>query len=205
MITVSIARVANPRVASVAGAGDTAGTSRGRVVQVGFPENVLAEGEEVVLRLHPHWKKLVGAILAFVVIVGLAAFGIAVSPWPVLQYILLGIAALLIILYPLRRLVTWAATHYVFTTHRILLRHGVLSRSGRDIPLDRINDVSFQHTILERMLGCGTLTVESAGEHGQIVLNDVPRVERTQSTLYQLVEQDSGRQQGPAFSGGSGY
>jgi hypothetical protein len=53
--------------------------------------------------------------------------------------------------------------------------------------------VSFEHNIFERMLGCGTLVIESAGEHGQIVLKDVPHVERTHGTLYQLVEQDDSR------------
>ncbi len=155
---------------------------------MGFPENVLANDERVVLRMHPHWKTVFGAIVVFVLVVGLAAFGVAMSPWPVLDYVLLGLAALLLILYPIRRFLRWVTTHYVFTTHRILLRHGILSRSGRDIPLDRINDVSFEHNLIERMLGCGTLTIESAGEHGQIVLYDIPRVERTQSMLYQLVE-----------------
>jgi uncharacterized membrane protein YdbT with pleckstrin-like domain len=161
---------------------------QGILLGMGFPENVLADEERVVLRLHPHWKTVLGAIIVFVLVVGLAAFGVAMSPWPVLDYVLLGLAVLLLILYPLRRFLRWMTTHYVFTTHRILLRQGILSRSGRDIPLDRINDVSFQHNLLERMLGCGTLTIESAGEHGQIVLTDIPHVERTQSVLYQLVE-----------------
>lgn len=41
---------------------------------------------------------------------------------------------------------------------------------------------------VERLLGCGTLTIESAGERGQSVLVDVPRVDRVQTTLYELVE-----------------
>ncbi|MGA8116467.1 MAG: PH domain-containing protein [Actinocatenispora sp.] len=160
---------------------------------MGFPESMLVEDEQVALRLHPHWKRLVGAVIVFVLVVGLAGFGIAVSPWPILQYVLAGVAVLLVILYPLRRFLGWVTTHYVFTTRRILLRSGILSRSGRDIPLDRVNDVSFEHNLLERMLGCGTLIIESAGEHGQIVLKDIPRVERTQSSLYQLIEQDGDR------------
>ncbi|GAA4207647.1 PH domain-containing protein [Actinocatenispora rupis] len=163
---------------------------------MGFPDNMLVDDEQVVLRLHPHWKRLVGALLATVVVVALAVLGIAVSPWPVLSYVIVGVAVLLLLIYPLRRFLGWATTHYVFTTHRILLRHGILSRSGRDIPLDRINDVSFEHNLLERLFGCGTLIIESAGEHGQIVLKDIPRVERTQATLYQLVEQDTDRDPG---------
>jgi uncharacterized membrane protein YdbT with pleckstrin-like domain len=66
----------------------------------------------------------------------------------------------------------------------------VLSRSGRDVPLGRVNDVSFEHTLLERLLRSGTLTVESAGERGLIVLRDVPHVESVQAELYELIEED---------------
>jgi uncharacterized membrane protein YdbT with pleckstrin-like domain len=87
----------------------------------------------------------------------------------------------------------WRTTHYVFTSERVLLREGVLARHGRDIPLARINDVSFSKGLLDRLLGSGRLTVESAGEHGQIVLNDIPQVEATQGTLYRLVEEEQNR------------
>jgi uncharacterized membrane protein YdbT with pleckstrin-like domain len=78
----------------------------------------------------------------------------------------------------------------VFTNERIITRQGVFSRVGRDIPLNRVNDVSFQHSFFERMLACGTLTIESAGERGQVVLDDIPHVEKVQSRLYELVEAD---------------
>jgi len=35
--------------------------------------------------------------------------------------------------------------------------------------------------------------VESAGEHGQLVLNEIPSVERVQATLFQLVEDEQAR------------
>jgi uncharacterized membrane protein YdbT with pleckstrin-like domain len=70
------------------------------------------------------------------------------------------------------------------------LRDGIIARSGRDIPLSRITDVSFRKGLLDRMLGCGTLIVESAGEHGEIKLTEIPHVEHVQSTLFQLVEEE---------------
>jgi len=84
----------------------------------------------------------------------------------------------------------WKTTHYVLTNERVIMRQGVFSRAGRDIPLGRVNDVSFTHGVVERMLGCGTLTIESAGERGQVVLTDIPGVEKVQSVLYELVEAD---------------
>jgi membrane protein YdbS with pleckstrin-like domain len=73
------------------------------------------------------------------------------------------------------------------------VRHGVLTRRGRDIPLARINDVSFEKGPLDRLLGCGRLVVESAGEHGQIVLTEIPHVETVHSTLFRLVEDEQRR------------
>jgi hypothetical protein len=82
--------------------------------------------------------------------------------------------------------VVWLNTTYAITTRRLVIRTGVLSRSGHDMPLSRLNDVSFSHNLLERMLGCGTLVVESGGEQGQLTLNDVPKVELVQRTLNRL-------------------
>ena len=47
--------------------------------------------------------------------------------------------------------------------------------------------------LLDQLLGSGRLVVESAGEHGQIVLTDIPRVEATQATLYRLAEEEQRR------------
>ena len=68
----------------------------------------------------------------------------------------------------------WQTTSYQLTTRRLRLRYGILSRTGRDFPLIRISDVSFSHGLIDRLLGCGRLIVESAGEHGQLVLNEIP-------------------------------
>jgi membrane protein YdbS with pleckstrin-like domain len=159
---------------------------------VGFPENVLTKDEQVVRRLHPHWKALIWPVLWLVVVLaGLAAAWIFLSGWgqvPLLVITALGLALLgWLTFWPWLK---WRTTHYVFTNERVLLRRGVLTRRGRDIPLGRINDVSFSHGPIQRMLGCGTLTIESAGERGQVTLEDLPRVEQTQSTLYELVEAD---------------
>lgn len=170
-----------------------------------FPDRVLADDERVVLHLHPHWKMLALPVLLFVLVAAATGFGTAVVDEPVLRLVLLGIGVLVVCWTTLRPFLRWATTHFVFTTHRVLLREGVLSRSGRDIALSRVNDVSFEHSLFERMLGSGTLVVESAGERGQVVLPDVPRVERVQGTLYQLIEDDSDRRVGMRDDDGTGH
>jgi hypothetical protein len=46
------------------------------------------------------------------------------------------------------------------------------------------------------LLGCGTLVIESAGERGQVTMTEVPRVERVQRELYDLVESTDERLRG---------
>lgn len=158
-----------------------------------FPDRLLADDEEVVLHLHPHWKVLIRPVLLFVLIVLAAGFGVGFIAADEARWAIVIVAALLIAYFTLRPFARWISTHFVLTTHRVLLREGMLARSGRDVPLARINDVSFEHSFFERLLGCGTLVVESAGERGQVVLRDIPQVEAVQSTLYQMVEEDSER------------
>ena len=101
------------------------------------------------------------------------------------------VAVLVLLRVSLWPYLTWQTTHYWVTTERIVLRKGIIARSGRDIPHNRINDVSFSHSILERLLGSGTLTIESAGERGQLTLGDIPHVESVQHTVYELVQAGS--------------
>jgi Bacterial PH domain len=53
--------------------------------------------------------------------------------------------------------------------------------------------VSFSHGLIDRILGCGQMVVESAAEHGQLVLTEIPQVEKVQATLFQLVEDERAR------------
>ena len=153
-----------------------------------YPQKLLGEGESVVLDLHPHWKVIVVPFLELMALLALTGFLLAQDFGSTANYVIIGIALLVLIVLFVVPLLKWRTTHFVVTSERVVMRSGVLARQGRDIPLARINDVSFQHTFFERLLGCGTLVVESAGERGQVTLTDIPRVEKTQRVVYDLVD-----------------
>ena len=157
-----------------------------------YPKKLLSEDEQVVLELHPHWKVLVIPVLELLVVLAVTGYLLAQDWWPkwITAVVALVIVAALFGLPFLR----WRTTLFVITTKRVVTREGLLTRSGRDIPLNRVNDVSFSHNLFERMLRCGTLTVESAGERGQVVLSDIPRVAEVQHRLYELTER-AGREE----------
>jgi uncharacterized membrane protein YdbT with pleckstrin-like domain len=166
---------------------------------VGFPDNLLAEDERVVLHMHPHWKELIGPVISFVIFAAIGTIGALAMPlewggWvPTGRLIVVLLAVIVIFWLAVLPWINWALTHYVFTTHRLLLRTGVITRKGRDIPFARINDVSFEQTVFQRMFRLGKLIVQSASEQGAVVFKDMPRVEMVQSTLYKLVEEDRNR------------
>jgi uncharacterized membrane protein YdbT with pleckstrin-like domain len=157
---------------------------------MGFPKRLLADDETLVLSLRPHVKVLLGPVLVLLVVSPVAAVLVGVMPsgfaqvW--LRWAVVVVAALIVARWTVWPFVVWWNTVYAVTTRRLVIREGVFAREGHDMPLTRLNDVSFSHTFVERLLGCGTLVVESAGERGQIELDDIPKVEQVQRTLYRL-------------------
>lgn len=172
---------------------------------MGYPENVLAADEQVVLHRHPHWKRLIGPVLILLVATALAAFGMGFvnqTDWQAtaknVVLAVIGVVWLVIIgwlvIWPY---LNWLTTHFVITDRRVMFRHGLLTRSGIDIPLARINSVEFRHGIIDRMLRTGTLIIESAAQD-PLEFHDIPRVERVHSLLYHEVFDTLGSEESPS-------
>jgi uncharacterized membrane protein YdbT with pleckstrin-like domain len=152
---------------------------------------VLGDGERVVVSVRTHWKALLGPAVIAVLIVIAAILASSMLPggevgrW--LRLVVIAVAVVAFASLSLWPALNWLTASYTVTDRRLITRQGVLTRTGRDIPLKRINDVSYEHGLLDRMLGCGTLVVESAGERGQVVLPDVPHVEEVQLRINELL------------------
>jgi len=160
---------------------------------VAYPDDLLGEDEYVIVHRHPHWKLLVLPVLVFLLVVGLGSYLAALAAATSLaQPLWIGIGvigAVLLIWLTLVPLLRWRTTHFVVTTHRLMVREGVITRSGIDIPISRINSVQFRHGLLDRMLGCGTLIVESASDE-PLEFDDIPDVERVHTLLYREANDD---------------
>jgi len=156
-------------------------------------EDLPSADEQPVLLLHPHWKTLIRPVLVAVLVLAVALVAEAAIPSSAGRLAVAAIAILALMLWLIVPVLRWRTTTYELTTRRLRTRFGIVTRRGRDIPLTRINDVSFEKGVLDRLLGAGRLVVESAGEHGQIVLTDIPNVEYVQATLFRLVEDEQQR------------
>ena len=126
---------------------------------MGYPENVLATDEQVVLHRHPHWKRLIVPALVLVIATALAAFVAAIveqADWDqtAKNVVLLVIGAIWLVVIgwlTIWPFFSWWTTHFVITDRRVMFRHGLLTRTGIDIPLARINSVEFRHGL---SIGC---------------------------------------------------
>jgi uncharacterized membrane protein YdbT with pleckstrin-like domain len=160
---------------------------------VAFPDEVLAEEEELVLHLHPHWRTALGpGLLAALAVVVIAVAWVMLPGSEGGRIAFAVVAAIMLyqgIRYGAAPLVVWRCTHYVVTDERVLLQDGVIARERRDLPLNRVNDHVVSQSPLDRLFGSGTLTIDSIGDQAA-VLAAVPRAQQVQSLLYELIEQD---------------
>ncbi|CAN5411674.1 PH domain-containing protein [soil metagenome] len=172
---------------------------------VGYPDNVLAEDEKAVLHRHPHWKRLAGPVLVLLLATALAAFGAAVvnnTDWEqnaktTVSLVIAGVWVIIVGWLTVWPFLNWWTTHFVITDRRVMFRHGLLTRSGIDIPLARVNSVEFRHGLLDRMLRTGTLIIESASQD-PLEFYDIPRVEQVHSLLYHEVFDTLGSEESPS-------
>jgi uncharacterized membrane protein YdbT with pleckstrin-like domain len=157
---------------------------------VGLPQKLLGADEHVVIHTRTHVKAMLLPALAFVIIAAAVGVGAALIPREArplgqLAIALLGVVLLIwLVLIPFLR---WRTTTYTITNRRLITRSGILNKVGKDLPLNRINEVSYERSLLDRMLGCGSLIVQTAAEDGTIVLHDVPDVEHVNLEITQLL------------------
>jgi uncharacterized membrane protein YdbT with pleckstrin-like domain len=160
-----------------------------------FPRKYLNEGEEIVVEMRPHWFFLAAPAVSLFLALVLAIVVSARVAGDVQRLALIPLLLLVVVslVWFVVRYAKWATTTFVVTTDRLIHRHGVVSKSGREIPLERLNDVSFHSTIFQRMLGAGDLLIESAGERGQQLFASFPHPEQTQNLIHHQIELAQGR------------
>ena len=59
------------------------------------------------------------------------------------------------VVYLLSRYAKWTTTNFVVTNERLIHREGVVAKKGIEIPLDRVQTITFNQSVLERLIGAG--------------------------------------------------
>lgn len=162
-----------------------------------YPKKLLNDYETVAVDLHPHWwyfSKPVAALVGSIVLGILALIftnGDSAPRTALVWLIIVLIVASAV--WVVIRYLKWMTTNFVITSDRMIFRSGVLSKTGIEIPLERVNTVHFSQTIFERMTGSGDLTIESGAEEGQQKFTDIRRPDRVQNLIHSQMEENEKR------------
>lgn len=157
-----------------------------------LPRKLMIEGEQTVETTRTHIKVLFLPFLILVVVAGATGFlmkAVGDSAGGNMRWVVLAVGLVLIVagsVLPWLRWITWS---YSLTNKRIVEQKGVLTRTGRVIPLNRVNDVAFEKNLNDRILGCGTLVIHDASDQAGLRLNDIPKIEAFHRTVSNLVFQ----------------
>ncbi len=169
-----------------------------------FPKKLLNSYEQVAVDLHPHWwffwkpvASLVGSIMLAIVVITKVGSG---TPHDILAIITLGLIVIAA-LWLVKRYLEWTTTFFVVTTDRLIYRHGIFSKAGVEIPLERVMNVNFNQTFFERILGAGDLLIESGGKDGQQTFTDIRKPEMVQNLIHSEMEGNETRKFSNAGSG----
>jgi len=166
-----------------------------------FPRRLLIPDEQLVLDLRPHPIALV--MPTIVTIVGFVAASWLTAKTDVADWLWWVLFLILLVLYPVPKLIAWLTSNFAVTSDRVIHRQGFIAKRSMEIPLEAINDVRFEQGILDRMVGAGTLVISSASEFGRNTFDDIRHPEAVQKVIYEQGESNKKRMyQGPAAGQG---
>jgi uncharacterized membrane protein YdbT with pleckstrin-like domain len=156
-----------------------------------FPERLLVPGEELVLDLRPHPIALV--FPALVTLAGLVAAWWLASTDTLSDWVWWALFLVLLVVYVAPKFLNWYTSIFAVTSDRVVHRQGWISKYSMEIPLEAINDVRFEQGILDRLVGAGTLVIQSASEQGRQVFENIRKPEDVQKTIYHEGEKNKKR------------
>lgn len=120
--------------------------------------------ERRVIRFRRHWAVIVSevlqAVVLFVVLAALAAF----LPRNAVLDNLFWYASLLVLLKASYKVSEWWVEKVVVTDKRVMLTRGIFTHQVGMMPLTKVTDLTFERTLNGRIMGYGTMIIESAGQ-----------------------------------------
>ncbi|WP_182354041.1 PH domain-containing protein [Flaviflexus huanghaiensis] len=161
---------------------------------MGLPRKHLGRDEVVIRHMHSHVKELfLSGILAIVlvaaVVVAIIFMPESVQPWG--TYAVIALAVVLAVWKVIVPWLRWLTDTYTITSRRIITRTGIIAKNGHDIPLARISNVAYEHDLIDRIFGCGTLILETSADN-PLRLHDIPKVEEVHVELTELLFSSEG-------------
>jgi len=164
-------------------------------------DEYLLPTERRVIRVRQHWAVMVKHIwqtaLFIIVVIGVEQLLDRPGIDPVLDVVIDNLAFYLVVVAVLRYTalsILWWIERIVITDKRVMIAQGIIVHNVGMMPLGKVTDLTFQRSLSGRMLGYGTMVVESAGQIQALNRIDyMPRPEEIYEALSELVFGEKGK------------
>ena len=121
----------------------------------------LRAGESELYAGRPSWRALMSFYLGGIglAVLVLVIVGLLVGEWALAAAIAAALAVLTLLIGWFRRV----STKYLITTQRLRISRGIVRRHVQETRLERVQNVNYQQSVLDRVLGVGTVDFDTAG------------------------------------------
>ncbi len=144
--------------------------------------------ERVVARLRRHARRLILPAALLIAAAAATTYGVGVAPEMWQDLVIVGAAALVVLLGTFLPFLAWLTRRTTITTRRIILRSGVFVRIRQELLHSRGYDVTVRRTWAQGVFGSGDLRINT-GHEQPVVITDVPKPQLVQAALQELMEQ----------------
>ena len=126
----------------------------------------LHPGEQILYEGHPSWRSILGFYLKGIAITAVAALAVALvsellgddaDEGLVTTVALVGVALTILIGFVKR-----VATSYTITDRRLHIKRGIVSRTIQETRLERVQNVNYHQSVLQRALQVGDVDFDTA-------------------------------------------
>lgn len=163
-------------------------------------DEYLLPTERRVIRVRQHWavmaRDMMQTALFILVVVGVEQFTDGATSAPV-DVLIDNLSFYLVLVAVLRFTVLtilWWIERIVITDKRVMIAQGIIVHNVGMMPLGKVTDLTFRRSLSGRMLGFGTMVVESAGQIQALNKIDyMPRPEEIYEALSELVFGEKGK------------
>ncbi|AHH94362.1 PH domain-containing protein [Kutzneria viridogrisea] len=153
------------------------------------PDEYLLGTERRVIRVRRHWACLLWDIFEAAALLTAAVLLSQLVPGDVaIVQNILWYAALIILLRFAYFVIEWWVERIVVTDKRFMMTSGVFVTKVAMMPVTKVTDLTYERSMNGRMLGYGTLVVESAGQIQALnKIEYLPRPEEVYDAISELV------------------
>ncbi|GAA5158826.1 PH domain-containing protein [Pseudonocardia eucalypti] len=144
--------------------------------------------ERRVIRVRVHWSTLLWDMTQTALALGLLVAIQRYVPASLVLDNLTWYAGLVVVVRLTIIVMLWWVERIVITDKRVMLSTGIITHNIGMMPLGKVTDLTFRRTLTGRMMGYGTMVIESAGQIQALNQIDfMPRPEEIYEALAELI------------------